>query len=218
LRNDLLVNFGMLGLLVGFSIWNQLNYLLVTWTPPTNNVLAIPSITQLVVRASIIPLFFMALAFLAPQARSIGESLNAEAHAILRSILKMVKKQTKRQEKIIKSHPDLDLSATIEAVAAAANEKTAGQKLSGVQRALAAVAAVAQGKPVSEAVDEAFGAPSAPTKKLGTPEDRCRRAYRKGMSWQTLMKLSGVSESTAKRWHKRFEQESQKGRPLKLVS
>lgn len=209
IRNDLLVNIGILGLLVSFSIWNQLNYLLVTWTPASNNLIPIAPIIQLVVRASIVPLFFMALAFMAPQARSIGETLNAEAHAILRKFLKLLKDQTKAQEKIIRSKPSINLGNAIRAVAAAANEKKSGDQLAAVQEAMAIVAS---GGTPAEASEEAFGQPSAQTVKMGSVEDRVRRVYRKGMTAKTLASKAGCSLSTAKRWINKFEPR------LKLVS
>ena len=53
-------------------------------------------------------------------------------------------------------------------------------------------------------------APASPTGKLatkGTPQDRCRRAYRPGMDWKRLKMAAQVSDSTAKRYIKQFAAE-----------
>jgi transposase-like protein len=56
--------------------------------------------------------------------------------------------------------------------------------------------------------------PSSPTLKLdpskkGTPEDRCRRAFRNGMTPEQLAHAAGVSENTAKRWRTKFMEQEQ---------
>jgi hypothetical protein len=43
--------------------------------------------------------------------------------------------------------------------------------------------------------------------KQGSAEDRCRRAWRSGMSAKELMRAAQVSESTAKRWRAKFMDE-----------
>ena len=72
-KRELQVNLVILAGLVAFSIWNQLNYLLGAWRPATNNVIALPDWVAYGIRASAAPLFFMAAAFLARQAESLGE-------------------------------------------------------------------------------------------------------------------------------------------------
>lgn len=131
-------------------------------------------------------------AFLAPQPRTIGETLNAEAHTILRRFLSLLKRQTHRQSKIIEKNPAINLGDAIEAVATAANERKAGQQLSAVRQAMAAVAAT-----------DAFGVESAPTKRVSAEVKR-RLAYRKGMTPKMLAQKAGVSLTTAKRYIRKF--------------
>lgn len=212
-RGDFWASFAVLLGLMIFSGWNQLNFLAETWHPAQTALLPLAPFWQLAIRAFSVPIIFMFTAFLAPQPETVKETLNREAHKTLRGFLKLLRKQTKQQTKALKKKPEINLGNAIRVVATAANEKKAGEQLAAVQEAMALVAS---GKTESEATNLAFGAASAPTTKLDSVEDRVRRAYRKGMSWRTLMQKAGVSESTAKRWVKKFETENTKG--LKLVA
>lgn len=202
-KHDLLVNLGVLTVLVAFSIWNQLNYLLTTWTP--TNALGLPPGVEYVIRAAAVPLFFMGAAFLAQQAETVGESINSEAHRTLRQFLKVLRRQRGTMLGKLKKR-QVDMSEAIEAVGTAANERKAATMIALVQRALVRLSL---GATPDQAAREAQPAP--PTQKLqgkrGTPADRCRRAYRPGMTWKQLKVAAQVSDSTAKRYIKQFARE-----------
>lgn len=212
-RNDFWASFAVLLGLMVFSGWNQLNFLAETWQPAQTALIPVAPWLQLAIRAFSVPIIFMFTAFMAPQPETIKEMLNNEAHKTLRGFLKLLRKQTKQQQRALKNRPEINLGNAIIRVSEAANEKKAGMSLAAVQEAMALVAA---GKTPTEATDLAFGEPSAPTTKLGSVEDRVRRAYRRGMTPKTLAQKAGVSMSTAKRWVKKFEQKDQRG--LKLVA
>jgi hypothetical protein len=50
-------------------------------------------------------------------------------------------------------------------------------------------------------------APATRTLATKGPQDRCRRAYRPGMTWKQLKMAAQVSDSTAKRYIKQFAKE-----------
>jgi hypothetical protein len=203
-RRDLIVNIGVLLLLLGFSFWNQLNYNLEHWHPDEAT-LMLPLIWEMVIKSAAVPAFFLAAAFLAKQAETIGESMNSEAHRTLVQFLKVLRRQRKQALAVIKKQP-VDMSQAIEAVGTAANEKKAATMIGLVQRA---IVRLASGTSPEVAAREAT--PTPVTQRLagkrGTPADRCRRAYRQGMGWRQLMTAAQVSESTAKRYAKQFDKE-----------
>jgi hypothetical protein len=204
-KMDLLVHLAALLLLVTFSVWNQLVYLVANWTPVPP--FGLPSWVAYAIRAGATPLFFLMAAFLAPQAQTLGERMNAEAHRTLGQFLKVLKNQRKGALKLLRQR-HVDMGQAIEAVGTAANEKKAAQMIALVQNAIVQLANGATPQQAAE-----IAQPSVPTVKLigrakaGSPQDRCRRAYRDGMTYRDLMKAAQVSESTAKRYIKQFARE-----------
>ena len=89
------VNVGVLAFLLAFSWWNQLNDLSDTWTPP-HTALALPGWTAYVVRAPVVPMAFMAAAFLAPLAEPIAAQIEGEARATLADVFKIARRQCRK--------------------------------------------------------------------------------------------------------------------------
>jgi hypothetical protein len=89
------VNLAILGVLLAFSAWNQLNYLYETWTPPATT-LALPGWSAYIVRALVIPGAFMAAAFLAPSAAPVAAQVDAEARATLADVFSIARKQRRK--------------------------------------------------------------------------------------------------------------------------
>lgn len=98
-RHALAVNLGILAVLLAFSSWNQLGYLSGTWTPPHVGPLALPTWAAYGVRACIVPLAFMAAAFLAPLAAPITAQIENEARNVLADVFKIARQQRKRMLK-----------------------------------------------------------------------------------------------------------------------
>lgn len=86
------VNLGILGGLLTFSMYNQLEYLAATWTPP-HTALTLPGPLAYVLRAVVTPAAFMAAAFLAPMGASLAAQVNAEAHRFAAATFKVARKQ-----------------------------------------------------------------------------------------------------------------------------
>lgn len=98
-RNGLLVNIGVLAVLLAFSAWNQLGYLSGSWTPPHTGPLALPTWAAYGVRALIVPVAFMAAAFLAPLAAPITAQIEQEARNVLADVFRIARKQRQRMLK-----------------------------------------------------------------------------------------------------------------------
>lgn len=155
------------------------------------------------------PAFFRAAAFLARQAETIGESINREAHRTLVQFLEVPRRQRGQALKVIKNQP-VDLSQTLEAVETAANGKKWATIIALVQKAIVEVANGTRPADAARETEAAAGVAAGPTRKppmKGTTQDRCRRAYRRGLSWRQLMTAAHVSESTTKRYINTFSQE-----------
>jgi hypothetical protein len=89
------VNLAILAGLLAFSSWNQLGYLVATWTPP-QTAIALPPVAAYLVRALVVPAAFMAAAFLAPLAPPITAQLEAEARATLADVFRIARRQRRR--------------------------------------------------------------------------------------------------------------------------
>jgi hypothetical protein len=81
------VNLAILGVLLAFSAWNQLNYLYETWTPQATT-LALPAWAAYVVRALVVPAAFMAAAFLAPSAAPVAAHVFSIARKQRRKLIR----------------------------------------------------------------------------------------------------------------------------------
>jgi len=90
------VNLAVLVGLVGFSAWNQLGYLYGVWTPPSQTPLAVPVWVAYIIRALIVPIAFLAAAFLAPLAPPITAQIEAEARATLADVFRIARRQRRR--------------------------------------------------------------------------------------------------------------------------
>lgn len=90
------VNLGILAGLLVFSMYNQLQYLAATWTPP-HTPLTPPGPLAYVVRAIITPSAFMAAAFLAPIGEGMAAQVQREAHTLSRLAFKAAAAQWKRR-------------------------------------------------------------------------------------------------------------------------
>ena len=75
------VNLWILGALLAFSMYNQLQYLAATWTPP-HTPLTPPGPWAYIIRAIITPAAFMAAAFLAPVGEGLAVQVQSQAHAL----------------------------------------------------------------------------------------------------------------------------------------
>ena len=93
------INLSVLAGLLAFSVWNQLNYLYETWTPP-RTALALPGWTAYLVRALVVPGAFMAAAFLAPLAQPVAAQIEAEARNVLADVFRIARKQRRRMLKV----------------------------------------------------------------------------------------------------------------------
>lgn len=82
-----------------FSIYNQLNYLGETWHVP-HSPFGWPAWLDYATRATIVPLAFLAAAFLAPQPTTLADRLDAEARRLADAAVKVGRKQwhTRLQE------------------------------------------------------------------------------------------------------------------------
>ena len=90
------VNLGILAGLLAFSMYNQLQYLAITWKPP-HTPLTPPGPFAYLIRATITPAAFMAAAFLAPMGEGMAVQVRAEAHHLARLAFKAASAQWKRR-------------------------------------------------------------------------------------------------------------------------
>jgi hypothetical protein len=92
------INLCILVGLLSFSMLNQLQYLSQTWTPPHTG-LALPTWLAYIVRAVVIPLAFLAAAFLVPVGESLTAQIKAESHRFAGATFKVAWKQWKARLK-----------------------------------------------------------------------------------------------------------------------
>lgn len=90
------LNLGILGALLLFSMYNQLQYLAQTWTPP-HTPLTPPGPWAYLIRAIITPAAFMAAAFLAPLGEGLTLQVQAQAHRLAVMTFKVATAQWKRK-------------------------------------------------------------------------------------------------------------------------
>jgi hypothetical protein len=205
------VNLAILGVLLAFSAWNQLNYLYETWTPPAMSALALPHWAAYVVRALVVPAAFMAAAFLAPSAAPVAAQVDTEARATLADVFAIARKQ--RRKLIRQAERDgRDMTgALVELV-----EDPAARRI-----IAHAYGAIQPGTPISATPDapeeriEAspptrLRAVSAPRRRRGvrrgadrtvSVEAKARGAYTAGMSVAQLQKSAGISRGSAMKYH-----------------
>ena len=86
------VNLAILAGLLAFSMFNQLEYLAATWTPP-QTALALPGPLAYLVRAIVVPAAFMAAAFLAPMGEGLPAQVQAEAHRFAAATFAVARRQ-----------------------------------------------------------------------------------------------------------------------------
>ena len=86
------VNLGILAGLLTFSVYNQLQYLAATWTPPASP-LTPGGPWPYLIRALVTPSAFMAAAFLAPPPSGIVAQVEAEAHGFARFVFQIARRQ-----------------------------------------------------------------------------------------------------------------------------
>lgn len=94
--STLRVNLWILGGLLAFSMYNQLQYLAQTWTPPATP-LTPPGPWAYLIRATITPAAFMAAAFLAPVGEGMAARVQAEASYLTAAAFKAAAQQWKRK-------------------------------------------------------------------------------------------------------------------------
>jgi hypothetical protein len=94
-RDSLRVNIWILAALLAFSCWNQLNYLVETWTPPAT-AFSLPGWVAYVVRALIVPAAFMCAAFLAPSAAPVAAQVENEARSTLHDVFRIARRQRRK--------------------------------------------------------------------------------------------------------------------------
>jgi hypothetical protein len=92
------INLWILAGLLAFSMYNQLQYLAQTWTPP-HTPLTPPGPFAYLVRAIITPSAFMAAAFLAPIGEGMAAQVQWEAHALARLAFKAAAAKWKRRRR-----------------------------------------------------------------------------------------------------------------------
>ena len=199
-KREMRTQVTILAALMAFSVWNQFNYLASTWHPTSFT--GLPVWADYLIRAMAAPCFFMAAAFLTPQAPTIGEAMDQESHKTLRQFLLVLAKQRKTALSKLKERT-VDMGDAIQAVADAAHERKAGQMIATVQSALVRLS---EGATVKEAETIALAETTA-TSKNETAEQRSRRVWKEGMTPKTLATKAGVSERTARRHIRTFRHE-----------
>lgn len=90
------LNLWILAALLAFSMYNQLQYLAQTWTPP-HTPLTPPGFWPYLIRATITPAAFMAAAFLAPVGEGLALQVQSQAHALAVATFKVATQQWKRR-------------------------------------------------------------------------------------------------------------------------
>jgi len=95
---QLKLNFWILVGLLTFSIYNQLQYLAATWTPP-HTPLTPPGPWAYIIRAVVTPSAFMAAAFLAPVGEGLALQVQSQAHHLAIMTFKVAVSQWKRRLK-----------------------------------------------------------------------------------------------------------------------
>lgn len=90
------LNLWILGALLAFSMYNQLQYLAATWTPP-HTPLTPPGPWAYLIRAVITPAAFMAAAFLAPVGEGLALQVQSQAHALAIMTFKVATSQWRRK-------------------------------------------------------------------------------------------------------------------------
>jgi hypothetical protein len=94
--SQLKLNLGILAGLLLFSMYNQLQYLAATWSPP-DTPLTPPGPWAYLIRAIITPAAFMAAAFLAPVGEGLALQVQSQAHALAVMTFKVAVSQWKRR-------------------------------------------------------------------------------------------------------------------------
>jgi hypothetical protein len=90
------VNLGILTGLLAFSMLNQLQFLGQTWQPPVGEY-SLPVWLAYVVRAVVVPLAFMAAAFLVPVGESLAARIKTESHHYAGEVFKVARQQWRQQ-------------------------------------------------------------------------------------------------------------------------
>lgn len=90
------LNLWILGGLLAFSMYNQLQYLSATWTPP-HTPLTPPGPWAYLIRATITPAAFMCAAFLAPIGEGLALQVQSQAHRLAVMTFKVAVQQWKRR-------------------------------------------------------------------------------------------------------------------------
>lgn len=90
------LNIWILTALLLFSMYNQLQYLAATWTPP-HTPLTPPGPWAYIIRAIITPAAFMAAAFLAPVGEGLAVQVQSQAHALAVATFKVATQQWKQR-------------------------------------------------------------------------------------------------------------------------
>lgn len=127
------VNLAVLVGLVGFSAWNQLGYLYGVWTPTTQTPLALPVWVAYVIRALIVPIAFLAAAFLAPLAPPITAQIEAEARATLADVFRIARRQRRRMLRTAERTGQDMTGALVELVADSDTRRIIGQAYAAIR-------------------------------------------------------------------------------------
>lgn len=90
------INLGVLITLLGFDIWNQAQYLALNWHPG-EHLLSGPDWLQTMIKAVIIPVLFLSLAFLSPAVKTFHEQIQDEASLFAREVFGVARRQWRRQ-------------------------------------------------------------------------------------------------------------------------
>lgn len=105
------VNLGILAALLAFSCLNQWQYLGQTWTPPTGQ-FALPLWAAYALRATIVPLAFLAAAFLTPVGESLSARIKTEAHHYAGQVFRVARRQWSAQLRRMQEQ-DRDVTAAL---------------------------------------------------------------------------------------------------------
>jgi hypothetical protein len=224
------VNLAILAGLLAFSMLNQLQYLSGTWTPPRTG-FALPVLMAYVVRAVVVPLAFMAAAFLAPSAESLTAQIKTEAHRFAGATFKVARRQWKSRLREMRRAKQ-DVTGALIGLVDDADERRVVETIHGVLFTPAVPMLpepevqplpeppkrppTGPGSPTTakangtrrERLDVLRLTPDRPVKRLAaaTYEDKARRvlAQHPDAGKRTLAKLVGCSESTAGRLRKKI--------------
>lgn len=203
-RHSLRVNLGILAGLLSFSMFNQLQYLAATWTPP-HTALSLPGPLAYVVRAVIVPAAFMAAAFLAPMGEPpLSSWVRTEAHRVAAATFRVARKQWRARLREMRREGQ-DVTGALVQLVDDPNERRVIQTI--YDAMYPHDQTPIDGTPLA-LVPARQAARSQLRIRTASVERKARRVWQPGMTVSQLQHTAGISHTAAAKWARVLRAES----------